>query len=384
MKSRFLISILLLMAVVLGACTPAATEAKPADAGPIRIGVLAPLSGVAPTYGISHRDAIQVAADEWNAKGGILGRKIELVVEDSQCAPDPAVNAANKLIDQDGVKFMIGEVCSKASVPVAEVADAKKILMITPSSVAESITVKADGSAKQYVFRACFIARFQGRVMAHFAAKQGYKDAFIMSDVGNDYVRDLAEAFEKEWIALGKNVVGKETYNAADTDFSAILTKVAESKAEVLYLPDYYNITNLVAPQAKEKGVTAVIMGGDAWDSADLDLVAADGYYFSNFYSPDDNRPVVVDWVKKYKEKYGAVPDSIATMAYDASYILFQAIENAGSDDPTKVAEAMAKGTFEGVTGKTVFDDKHNPVKGAAILQIKDGKYQFVDNVSPE
>lgn len=384
MKSRFLISILLLMAVVLGACTPAATEAKPADAGPIRIGVLAPLSGVAPTYGISHRDAIQVAADEWNAKGGILGRKIELVVEDSQCAPDPAVNAANKLIDQDGVKFMIGEVCSKASVPVAEVADAKKILMITPSSVAESITVKADGSAKQYVFRACFIARFQGRVMAHFAAKQGYKDAFIMSDVGNDYVRDLAEAFEKEWIALGKNVVGKETYNAADTDFSAILTKVAESKAEVLYLPDYYNITNLVAPQAKEKGVTAVIMGGDAWDSADLDLVAADGYYFSNFYSPDDNRPVVVDWVKKYKEKYGAVPDSIATMAYDASYILFQAIENAGSDDPTKVAEAMAKGTFEGVTGKTVFDEKHNPVKGAAILQIKDGKYQFVDNVSPE
>ena len=316
-------------------------------------------------------------------KGGVLGRQIEAVVVDSQCAPDPAVNAANKLIDQDKVHYIIGEVCSKASVPVAEVAEAKGVLMITPSSTAKSITILADGSAKSMVYRTCFINPFQGTVMAKFAGLQGYKTAFIMIDIGNDYVRGLAEAFEAAWTAAGGQVVGKESYNSADTDFSTILTKVAEVKPEVLWLPDYYNVVNLVAAQAREKGITAVIMGGDAWDSADLDLAATEGSFFSNFYSPEDPRPIVQEWVKKYNEKHGQVPDSIGTMAYDATNLLLEAIKQAGVDDAKKVAELMQTIEFEGVTGKIKFDEKHNPVKPAAILQVKDGKVSFVDMVSP-
>ncbi len=378
MKLFKTLSVLLIAGLLFSGCTPQA-----ASGGTIKIGILAPLSGPAPTYGTSHRDAAMLAIEEWNARGGVLGTQIEAVVVDSQCAADPSVNAANKLIDQDGVHYLIGEVCSKASIPASEVAEAKGVVMITPSSTAEGVTVDVDGKTKNYVFRACFINSFQGKVMARFAKDQGFTKAFIMSDIGNDYVRSLAEAFEKTWLENGGQVVGKESYSSADTDFSAILTKVAESDAEVLYLPDYYNITNLVATQAKEKGATAVIMGGDAWDSADLNLAAAEGSFFSNFYSQEDPRPEVQEWVKKFTDKYGAAPDSIATMAYDATNMLLEAIEQAGADDPDQVKDALAKIEFQGVTGTIVFDSFHNPIKPAAVLQVKDGQVRFVEMVTP-
>lgn len=406
MKSRFLMSVVVLLAIVLAACQPAAQTAAPAaetaapaapaaetaapaapaaetSAEPLKIGVLAPLSGPVPTFGVSTRDGILLAVEQWNAKGGVLGRKIEVIVEDSQCTPDPAVNAANKLIDSDKVKYLIGEVCSKASIPVSEIAEEKGIIQITSTSTNPTVTLKADGSTKNYVFRACFIDPFQGSVMAKFALGKGYKTAFIMFDQGNDYVRGLAEAFEEAFVANGGTVVGKETYTAQDTDFSTILTKVGESKAEVLFLPDYYNIVNLVGAQAKEKGITAVMMGGDGWDSADLDVAAAEGGFFSNHYSPEDTRPIVVDWVSAYKAKYGSVPDALATLGYDAANLLLAAIEKAGVDDPAVVKDALASLEYEAVSGKITFDQFHNPIKSAAVLAVKDGKVVFDSSVAP-
>lgn len=384
MKSRILITILVLVSIVLAGCAPAAPAAGGESTGPVKIGVLAPLSGPVPTFGVSTKNGIQMAFEEWNAKGGILGgRKIEAIVEDSQCTPDPAVNAANKLIDTDKVQFIIGEVCSKATIPVTEITQEKGIVQISSTSTNPTVTLKADGSTKDYVFRACFIDPFQGLVMAKFALSKNYKTAFIMLDQGNDYVRGLAEAFEKAFTENGGTIVGKESYTAQDTDFSAILTKVAESKAEVLFLPDYYNIVNLVGAQAKEKGVTAVMMGGDGWDSSDLDLKAAAGGYFSNHYSPEDTRPIVQDFVKNYQTKFGAVPDALATLGYDAANLLVAAIEKAGSDDPAKVKDAMAALEFEAVSGKITFDKQHNPIKSAAVLAVTPDKIVFEASIAP-
>jgi len=406
MKSRILLSLALLATLILAACQPAAptqapaaekptqapaaeqpTQApaaeKPASTEPLKIALLVPLSGPVPTFGVSGRDGALLAVDEWNAKGGVLGRQIQPIIEDSQCTPDPAVNAANKVIDTDKVKYIVGETCSSASIPVSEIAEEKGIVMITPTSTNPTVTLKADGSTKKFVFRACFIDPFQGSVMAKFANEKGLKTAFIMLDQGNDYVRGLAEAFEKSFTELGGQVVGKETYTSQDTDFSAILTKVAESKAEILYLPDYYNIVNLVGAQAKEKGVTAVMMGGDGWDSADLDLKAADGGFFSNHYSVEDSRPIVQNWVKNYKAKYDSTPDALATLGYDAANILLASIEKAGVDDPTKVAEAMAGIQYESVSGNITYDEHHNPIKSAAVLQVKGGKVTFAASVAP-
>jgi branched-chain amino acid transport system substrate-binding protein len=372
------VSLLVVASMVLTACGGVAGGDK------IKVAILAPLSGPVPTFGVSTRDGALMAIEEWNAKGGVLGKQIEAVVADSQCTADPAVNAANKVIDQDKVKYIVGEVCSKASIPVSEIAEAKGIVQISPTSTNPAVTVDPNtGKTKQYIFRACFIDPFQGLVMAKFALGQGKKTAFIMYDKGNDYVLGLAEAFEKSFVEGGGTVVGKEAYTSQDTDFSAILTKVADSKAEVLFLPDYYNIVNLVGAQAKERGVTALMMGGDGWDSSDLDLAAADGGFFSNHYAKEDTRPIVQDFVKRYEAKYGSQPDALAALAYDATNLLLAAIEKAGKDDAAAVKDALAAIKYDAVSGTVTFDAQHNPIKSAVVMQVKDGKVVFAESVAP-
>jgi branched-chain amino acid transport system substrate-binding protein len=378
LKTRIIISIVLALVILVAGCTPGGQAG-----GALKVAVLAPLSGQNPTFGTSTRDGALLAIEEWNAKGGVLGKQVEAVVEDSQCSAEPGVNAANKVIDQDKVHYIVGEVCSSASIPISEIAEEKGVVQISPTSTNPSVTVKADGSTKDYIFRACFIDPFQGTVMAKFALDKGYKTAFVMFDQGNDYVRGLAEFFEAAFVENGGTVVAKEAYTSKDTDFSAILTKVADSKAEVLFLPDYYPIVNLVGAQAKEKGVTAVMMGGDGWDSADLDLAAAEGGFYSNHYSKDDTRPIVQNWVAAYQKKYNAVPDALATLAYDATNLLLASIEKAGADDPAKVKDAMEGITFEAVSGTVKFDPQHNPIKSAAILQVTGGKIVYAGTVNP-
>lgn len=371
-----LISIVVMASMLLSGCQQ--------GGGTLKIAILAPLSGAVPTFGASTRDGALLAIKEWNEKGGVLGKQIEAIVEDSQCEADPAVNAANKVIDQDGVKYIVGEVCSKASIPVSEIAEEKGVVQISPTSTNVNVTLNADGSTKEYVFRACFIDPFQGLVGAKFALNNlGAKTAFIILDQGNDYVRGLAEEFEKNFQAGGGTIVGKETYTSQDTDFSAILTKVAEANPDVIYLPDYYNIVNLVTKQAKEKGITAPFIGGDGWDSADLDRAAADGGYYTNHYSEQDTRQIVQDWVKNYQAEYGTVPDALATLAYDATNLLLAAIEKAGKDDPAAVKDAMETLTWDAVSGTITFDQFHNPIKAAVILQVKDGEIKYVDTVAP-
>jgi len=383
MRAIKTLGLLLLAVVVMVSC------GKGPEPG-IKVAILAPLSGPVPTFGVMTRDGALLAIEEWNAKGGVLNKKITTVVEDSQCTPDPAVNAANKVIDQDKVKFIIGEVCSKASIPVSEIANSKKVVQISPTSTNPDVTVGKDGKVKPFIFRACFIDPFQGQVGAKFALDTlKAKTAFIMLDQANDYVKGLAEFFEKSFTAGGGQIVGKETYTAKDTDFSAILAKVAAAKPEVIYLPDYYNIVNLATKQAKEKGIKAPFIGGDGWDSSDLDLKAADGGFFTNHYSPQDTRAEVQNLVKAFGAKFKddkqqpKVPDALAALAYDATNLLLTAIKEANSDDTTKVAEALKKISFNGVSGTIKFDASNNPVKSATILAVKDGKVAFNSVVNP-
>jgi branched-chain amino acid transport system substrate-binding protein len=381
-----MLAITLVLAVALVGffgCGPAAPKV-------VKVAILAPLSGPVPTFGVSTRDGALLAIEEWNAKGGVLKKKVEAIVEDSQCTPDPAVNAANKVIDQDKVKFIIGEVCSKASIPVSEIANAKKVIQVSPTSTNPAVTVDASGATKPYIFRACFIDPFQGTVGAKFAIENlKAKKAFIMLDQANDYVKGLAEFFEQSFVNQGGTVVGKESYTATDTDFSAILAKIRTARPDIVYLPDYYNIVNLATKQAKEKGIQVPFMGGDGWDSSDLDLKAAAGGYFTNHYSPFDPRPEVQNFVKAYGAKFkddsgnAKVPDALATLAYDATNLLLQAIKETGSEDTAKVKDALAKIRFNGVSGLITFDAQNNPVKSATILAVKADGVKFEAVVNP-
>jgi branched-chain amino acid transport system substrate-binding protein len=359
------------------AAAPAGVPANPGF--PVKVGVAFPMSGSEKTFGESSKNGVQMAVDEFNAAGW----KIELIVADSKCEAQEAANAGNKLISQDKVKYIIGEVCSKASIAIAQIANPAKVLQISPTSTNPAVTMNENGTVKEYTFRACFLDPFQGEVMAALATELGAKNSAVLYDIGNDYVKGLAEYYKAAFEKKGGKVVVYEAYNKDDTDFSAILGKVATAKPEVIFLPDYYTKVNLIAAQVKEKGIKATLLGGDGWDSAELKGDLVEGGYFSNHYSPADPRPLVQNFVKAYKAKYGAEPDALATLAYDAARVLFQSISEAKVDDASVAKDKMAAIKYEGISGDITFDKNHNPVKKAAIIKITGGKPTFFKFVAP-
>lgn len=372
-------AIVLLLATLVGLVAGCAGGSKT-----VKIAVLAPITGEVATFGASTKNGVVLAFEEWNEKGGVLGKQIEWVVGDTRCDPQEARNAANKVIDQDRVQFIVGAVCSSASIPVSEVANEKKVLQISPTSTNPSVTVDKDGNTKPYTFRACFIDPFQGRVMAQFALENlGAKTAAVVYDIGNDYILGLAEYFKAAFEESGGQVVVWESFTKEDTDFAAILAKVKDANPDVFFIPAYYDKVSLIGAQAKELGITSVMLGGDGWDSPDLDRAAVDGGFFSNHYSPEDPRPEVREWVEKYKARYGEEPDALATLGYDAANMLLQAMSEANSTDPTEVAKALEKLEFNGVSGKITLDAQHNPVKSAVVLQVKDGEVHYYTTVNP-
>jgi len=351
----------------------------PAPGFPVKIAVLGPLSGDVKTFGESTRDGALMAFEEAEAAGW----EIETIIGDSKCDAQEAALAANKVIFEDGVNYIIGPVCSSAAIPISEIAESEGVVQISGTATNPDVTVNEDGSTKEYVFRACFLDPFQGEVVASLAKELGAEKAAVLYDVGNDYVKGLAEFFKASFEEMGGTVPVFEAYTKEDSDFSGILGKVAAADVDVMFLPDYYNKVNLIAAQAAEKGITARLLGADGWDSPELQVDLVEGGYFSNHYSPADPRPVVQEFVSKYTAKYGAEPDALATLGYDAARILLKAISDAGVDDPAVVKDAMAAVEYEGVSGDITFDAQHNPVKKAAIVKIENGEKLFFKFVAP-
>ena len=340
--------------------------------------------------GVMTRDGALLAIAEWNARGGVLGKKIVPVIADGQCNADRAVSAANKVIDQDKAKFIIGEACSRASIAISEIANAKKVIQVSPASSHASLTVTNDGKTKDYIFRACFTPRSQGKMGAKFALDEmKAKTAFILLNPDDDYVKHLAESFEMYFTLAGGKVVGKLNYSSDDRDFDIPLAKVAAVNPDVIYLPDYSDLANLVTKQAEANGVTAPFIGGDAWDTSSLDVAAAAGSFFTTEYSTKDPRPEVQNFIKAFggvykDEKGGAkIPDGLAALAYDATNLLLEGIKQADTDDAIQVKAALEQIQFNGLSGRITFDAQHNPIKPATILAVTDTGIQFKSVINP-
>jgi branched-chain amino acid transport system substrate-binding protein len=353
----------------------------------IRIGLITPLSGDVKTYGESVKNSFLIAVEEANTGGGVAGMKVTYVIQDDKNDATEAANVANLLVNQYRVKAIVGSVTSKTAIPVSDIIQSAKIPTITPTATNPKVTL-ADGKRKDYMFRSCFIDPFQGMVMAKFSfGTLKKKKAAVLYDASNDYSKGTAEVFRDGFRKLGGTVVAFEAYGKDDVDFSALITKVKASGADVLFLPDYYNKVGLIAKQAREWGFTAQLVGPDGWDSPDLVKVAGsaiEGGYFSNHYSPDDSRPEVAAWVKKYRERHGQVPDALGTLAYDGTKLLMEAIRKAGSDDPRKIRDALASiKNFHGVTGNFTLDRNGDAIKSAAIVRIEGGRQKFVKTVNP-
>jgi branched-chain amino acid transport system substrate-binding protein len=353
-----------------------------------RLGLIAPLTGDVKTFGESTRNGFQLAVDEANAAGGINGKLIDPKIADDKNDPTECANAGSKLINQDGVKLIVGSVASKCSNPLSDLCQSSRVLMISTASTNPLVTVTEKGVRKDYIFRACYIDPFQGAVGARFALDNlKSKTAAVLYDVGNDYSKGLAEYFKATFTGSGGTIMLYKSYAKDDVDFSSLLTDVKRANPEVLFLPDYYQKVGLIAKKARELSIPAKLLGGDGWDSPDMVKIAGkdiDGGYFTNHYSPDDQRPEVQDFVKKYKAKYGSAPDALATLAYDAAKIMLEAIRRAGNDKPEAVRDAMAKiADFPTVSGRISFDNSGNPLKSAVVLQYQDGRQKYVATVNP-
>ncbi|MEO0078440.1 MAG: ABC transporter substrate-binding protein [candidate division WOR-3 bacterium] len=356
--------------------------------GAIKVGLVVPLTGDVKTFGESTRNGAMLAFDELNAAGGISGRLVKVIATDDKNDPTEAANAGAKLIDMDQVVAVVGSVSSKCSSPLSDKCQASKIPMISPTSTNPKVTVDEQGRRKDYVFRACFIDPFQGTVGARFALDSlKAKTAAVMYDVGNDYSKGLADYFKVAFEQGGGRVTAFESYAKDDVDYSALLTKVKQSSPDVLFIPDYYNKVGLIAKQARQLGLQATLLGGDGWDSPEMVKIAGDailGGYFTNHYSPDDPRPEVQAWVRKYEAKYGQRPDALATLGYDAALLLIEALKNAPNVRPDEIKVALQGiRDFPCVSGRITFDEWGNPIKSAAVLvYTKDGQ-QYVTTVNP-
>jgi branched-chain amino acid transport system substrate-binding protein len=388
-------STLAMLALVVGceskpekAAAPAAAPA-PAPVVPdkVIIGHVASMTGNEATFGSSTDNGLKLAIEEQNKKGGIKGKKIELKTLDDQGKPEEAAIAATRLITQDKVAAIIGEVASSRSLAIAPIADANKVPQVSPTSTNPKVT-KDGANTRPFVFRVCFIDPFQGTVMAKFAREtKKITNVAILRDVGNDYSVGLADFFQKKFVELGGKIVSDQSYKAGDQDFKAQLTAIKGKKPEGIYVPGYYTDVALIARQARELGIKVPLMGGDGWDSSKLYEIAKgalDGSYFSNHYTDEDPSPVVQEFITKYKAAYGSVPDALAVLGYDAARVVFDAMERAKDATGPSLAEALAatKG-FQGVSGVITLDADHNAVKSAVVLGIEKNKAKYAATIAP-
>lgn len=385
--TRAFLALCLVFSIFLTGCVQKGGPGGGNDSGDtIKIGVYGDLSGPTSSFGQSTKNGIDLAVEEINAGGGINGKKLVVISEDDQGRPEQAKTVVSKLISQDKVHALLGEVASTNSLAAAPVAQEAKIPMITPSSTNPKVTEVGD-----FISRVCFIDPFQGAVMAKFSANTlKAKTAAILGDVNSDYSKGLTQFFEEEFARLGGKVVAKEAYTQTDPDFKGQLTKIRNLNPDVVYIPGYYSQVGIIAKQARELGMNMPLLGGDGWDSPELWKLGGESLkntFISNHYAADNPAPEIQNFVKAYKAKFNTVPDSLAALAYDAAKVLADAIKRAGGTDSAKLKDAInATKDFAGVTGKITLDAKRNATKSAVVLELMpaESKFAFKETIAPE
>lgn len=382
MKRRFL-SILLAgcLAASLTACGGTKEEsAAPAESGdsasggPILLGTISPNTGNLAAYGTAIMNGVNLAVEEINAAGGVLGSQIQVINADDQGDPTECMNAFNSLVSQ-GVGLIIGSVTSSCTSAITDSANEEEVVLTSPSSTADSITTEDD-----YVFRACYADSFQGAIAAAYAKQVGYAKVGVVYCAADTYSKGLYDSFSAACEKYGVEVAAVESTASMDVqDYTNQFASLVNAGVELVYAPYYYDIIGpYLVTQARAAGYTGIIMGADGYDGAPsyvvegADLTAFNGVYWTNHYDPADESAMVQNFVKAFQDKYGEIPMAMSALAYDCVYMYKTAMEAAGSADPAAVRDAMADNslTYECVTGTFTLDESGTPVKGATIVSF--------------
>lgn len=365
--------------------TPASEAPSEAPSEPIKVGVIAPLTGDVATYGIAVRDAVKLYIDTLNDAGGVGGRQVELVIYDDKGDATEATNAYNKLTTSDDVVAIIGSVTSTPTIAVAQISAADNVPMITGTATHPDVTTYGNN-----MFRSCFLDPFQGTTMVNFAVSQGYETAGVIYNMSDAYSTGLYESFVAAAQEKGLEIVATESYGKGDADFKSQLTNIASKSPDCLFVPDYYNTVYMLATQIKEVGMDTVMLGVDGTDGVlaieGVDASVLEGMYFANHYSTEDPSEIVQNFLAAYEATYNETPNALAALGYDAAMILCGAMEKVSADmtidssDECRQAiiAAMDATDMDCVTGHVTYDENNNPQKTCAIIQIVDGAYKLV------
>ena len=386
MRKFFPIAVVVLSIVML-ACPPkneAGGGAAAAGSNDILVGEYGSLTGPQATFGQSNHNGVMMAADEINAAGGVNGSKIKILTEDDQSKTEEAANAVTKLISQNSVSAILGEVASSCSIAAAPICESNKVPMITPSSTNPEVTKKGD-----YIFRTCFTDDYQGENIARYVAQQLHmKRAAILTDVKNDYSTGLTKIISHTFTSLGGQIVGQESYSNGDSDFRSQLTAIKATNPQVIFVPGYYTDVGQIAQQARDLGITVPLAGGDGWESPKLIEIggkALEGCFYTNHYFYGDPNPMVRNFVQKYKDRYGQTPDAMAALGYDATRVLADAMKRARKIDGPSIRDAIAATrNFAGVTGTITMGPGRNAIgKKIMVEEIKNGQLTLKATIEP-
>lgn len=330
-----------------------------------------------------HYRGSRFAVDELNRHGGLLGRQIELIEIDNQSTALGSRAAAQKAIELKPIA-VIGASYSSHSLAMAPLLQQAKIVMITPISTNPDVTLVGD-----YIFRACFIDSELGAIDAQFARDDlKAKTAVVVTNVSDKYSLGLSDFFSKKFAKSGGRITGELEYLGNTTDFSEILTKIATLQPDVVFLPGFYKDSGLLIKQARAMHLTTRFLGGDGWNDEMYEYGgdAINGNYFSSHWDRLSTVPKSRAFVSRYEAKMGTITTPGTPLAYDAVYLLADAIRRANSTDSGKIRDALAKThDFEGVTGRISFDENRDPIgKPAMIFQFQNGKSVYIKTLTPK
>lgn len=362
----------------------AVLHAAGSEPAPIRIGEVEPLTGKEAAFGQSSHHGIALAVEEINARGGVLGRPVVLVTEDNQSRPGDSATITKKLIARDHAVAVINGGTSAQCLESAPICQAAKVPLVASTATAPEVTEKRD-----YVFRTCFIDPFQGSVLAKFAYRSlKARRVALLTSVSSTFSVGLAKVFRESFTAMGGTIVGEQKYSEGDKDFRAQLTALRSLQPDAIAAMGYYTEGALICRQARDLGIHCPLLSGDGWEAPELLEIggaAVNGSYYSAHYSAESDAPEVRTFVQKYKARYnGETPDSLAPLAYDAMLILAAAIERAHATTGPQIRDALAATKdFPGVTGRTTIDPHRNASKSAVIIAVENGRFRFVETISP-
>jgi branched-chain amino acid transport system substrate-binding protein len=380
-----LIALLLMAAQCNSAAIPAPpTPALPPPAGPaVPVALLSPTSGELAPFGRMMRNGATMAFEQRNRRQGILGHRLEGITYDTGCEFETARQAAQTAI-AEGVRFIIGPLCSEAALAAVEPVEAAGVLMISPPATHPLVTVDSRDRTRPTIFRAAYVYDWQARAAACFARQSMQAGtAALVVDPRDDYSRRLAGAFAGQFSAHGGKITAELDYYPGEPEFAALVSSISQSGAAVVYLPVPPELVNRLAAQLAEAGLagSVTLLGSDSWAGDSLDRTAAEGSYFTTHFELDDPRPIVQTWTGAYRADYAIEPDTLAALGYDAALMLVEAIEQAGTLDPEPVADTLEQLVVNGVSGPLRFDEAHNPLKPVPLVRLQGGDTTFVTSI---